>query len=99
MGGIAEQFADHVVITLDNPRTESPEQIVGDIVRGLKHRKAHVEWDRRQAISDAIRQASPADIVLIAGKGHESVQIVGEERIPFDDAEAVCVALSACSNI
>jgi len=90
MGAVAECNADHLVLTDDNPRTEDPRRIVSDICAGIKQpRKVHIEHDRAYAISWAMRAAGPGDIVLIAGKGHESVQQVGHRAIPFSDRERV----------
>ncbi len=85
--GQAASTADLAVITSDNPRSEDPHQIVGEIEFGLKPAgtKYHIEVDRQTAIRWAIAQADSKDTVLIAGKGHETVQIVGDEAIPFDD--------------
>jgi len=89
MGRVATQMGDEVVITSDNPRTEDPEAIVGDILRGVVGNNYRVVLDRRRAIEEAIGRASPGDVVLIAGKGHENYQIVGHTRYPFDDREVV----------
>ena len=86
MGSIAEQYADRIIVTSDNPRTEEPEAIMNDIRRGMS-RPAEAQWieDREAAIRAASRQARPDDVVLIAGKGHETYQVVGTEKRPFDD--------------
>ncbi|MFN6113659.1 MAG: UDP-N-acetylmuramoyl-L-alanyl-D-glutamate--2,6-diaminopimelate ligase [Bacteroidota bacterium] len=92
MGRIASELADHVVITNDNPRTESPSDIIAHIMGGIdgphRHRVRIIE-DRRAAIHSALDAAAPSDVVLIAGKGHEEYQIIGAERLPFSDAEEV----------
>ncbi|MEJ5251211.1 MAG: UDP-N-acetylmuramoyl-L-alanyl-D-glutamate--2,6-diaminopimelate ligase [Chthonomonadetes bacterium] len=86
MGAIASELADLCVVTSDNPRYESPEAIIEEILQGIARReRVLVEQDRRKAIALAIGNAQPGDMVVIAGKGHETVQIVGDERIPFDD--------------
>lgn len=87
--GAAGTLADIVVVTSDNPRGEDPQSILYDILSGCVASQVHVDPDREQAIAWALRTAQPGDSVLVAGKGHESVQIIGSERIPFDDA-AVC---------
>ena len=88
MGAAAEKFADRLVITSDNPRTESPSAIIGDVVDGLEQAdQAMLIEDRAAAISWAIKAAGPDDLVLIAGKGHERIQLVGDERLPFSDVE------------
>jgi UDP-N-acetylmuramoyl-L-alanyl-D-glutamate--2,6-diaminopimelate ligase len=90
MAAAAEQFADRIVLTDDNPRTEDPERIMSDIVSGLKDAaQARIEHNRAHAINDALRAAGPDDIVLIAGKGHETVQIIGDKALPFSDRERV----------
>ncbi|MFT5225733.1 MAG: UDP-N-acetylmuramoyl-L-alanyl-D-glutamate--2,6-diaminopimelate ligase [Polaribacter sp.] len=86
MGQAAEQLADRIIITDDNPRTESPEQIVQEILLGLSNpKKASVVHSRLAAIELALSEADADDLVVIAGKGHESEQIVGFERYPFSD--------------
>lgn len=86
MGAIASEMADLCVVTSDNPRNEPPEAIIDEILQGIHRREGVlVEPDRRRAIALAIENARPGDMVVIAGKGHETVQIVGEQRIPFDD--------------
>lgn len=90
MGRIAEQIADVVIITSDNPRSEVPKSIADDIVAGLENpAQSTVILDRREAIRFAIGIASPNDVVLVAGKGHETYQIVGSTTVHFDDRE-VC---------
>jgi UDP-N-acetylmuramoyl-L-alanyl-D-glutamate--2,6-diaminopimelate ligase len=92
MGRIASILADHVYITNDNPRTERPTDIVNNIMGGvdatLRSNVAIIE-DRRAAIHQALSQAGPDDVVIIAGKGHEEYQIVGNDRLPFSDAEEI----------
>ena len=87
MGAIAERLADDVIITDDNPRTEAPEQITNQIAAGMK-RPPTIEHDRRQAIGLAITESQADDVVLIAGKGHETVQIYADKTHPFSDREA-----------
>ena len=88
MGRIAEKGADRVIVTSDNPRTEDPEEIIGEILIGMVDPgAATVVPDRREAIREAIRGARPGDLILLAGKGHESTQTVGGEAHPFDDRE------------
>jgi UDP-N-acetylmuramoyl-L-alanyl-D-glutamate--2,6-diaminopimelate ligase len=94
MAQAAEHLADRIVVTDDNPRTEDPQRIVQDILAGLgRPEQARVERDRGRAISLALGEAGPGDVVLIAGKGHEEVQIVGTEHRPFSDREQVERAL------
>jgi UDP-N-acetylmuramoyl-L-alanyl-D-glutamate--2,6-diaminopimelate ligase len=86
MGHVASSAADIVIVTSDNPRTEDPEAIIGQIVEGATGGAlVRAEVDRRRAISLALGQASPGDVVVIAGKGHESGQTIGDTVLPFDD--------------
>lgn len=94
MGAIAEQFADVVVITDDNPRSEEPKAIVADILTGLLDPgKAHVVLGRAQAVTNAVMQAQEQDIVLVAGKGHEDYQIIGQKRFDYSDRTTVAALL------
>jgi UDP-N-acetylmuramoyl-L-alanyl-D-glutamate--2,6-diaminopimelate ligase len=98
MAAIAADLADGIVVTDDNPRTESPEQIAAQIVAGLPAgRHAEIIHDRAAAIRAALASAGAEDVVLVAGKGHEDYQIIGAERRPFDDAQQVRVALGLAS--
>jgi len=83
--------ADTVIITSDNPRSEDPRKIIVDIQSGLAESGRNVlcEVDRRKAIHQAVRLASSGDVVLVAGKGHEKEQIIGDELIPFDDCQVI----------
>jgi UDP-N-acetylmuramoyl-L-alanyl-D-glutamate--2,6-diaminopimelate ligase len=95
MGKIAADLADRVIVTSDNPRTEDPAQILKDVVAGIDRTTGvEVIADRAQAIAHAISIAVPGDGVLIAGKGHEDYQILGTEKIHFDDREQARAALS-----
>ena len=89
MGRVAEQFADSVIITDDNPRFESNEEIVKDILGGFFNHEANIIHDRANAIRSAIEQATAQDCVLIAGKGHENYQEINGIKFPFNDAECV----------
>ncbi|MBW1212810.1 MULTISPECIES: UDP-N-acetylmuramoyl-L-alanyl-D-glutamate--2,6-diaminopimelate ligase [Pantoea] len=94
MGAIAEQFADVVVVTDDNPRSEDPQAIVQDILSGLLDPgRARVVSGRAQAVTSTIMQAHPDDIVLVAGKGHEDYQIVGNQRLDYSDRATVATLL------
>ena len=84
MGAAASAGSDLVVVTSDNPRSEDPAAILAEILPGVRG-EVRVEVDRRQAIALALRAAQPGDCVLIAGKGHEAVQVVGDQTLPFDD--------------
>ncbi|MBS1990150.1 MAG: UDP-N-acetylmuramoyl-L-alanyl-D-glutamate--2,6-diaminopimelate ligase [Cyanobacteria bacterium SZAS LIN-2] len=95
MGRIAEDLADKVVITSDNPRTELPDQIIADILTGIRNlKKVTVEADRARAIQQTVMAASPQDVVVVAGKGHETYQILGTKTIDFDDRLEVAKALN-----
>ena len=97
MGEVAVNLADEVVVTSDNPRSEDPGAIIASIVAGvpdhLRHRLVDVEEDRRRAIESAIARARPGDVVLVAGKGHENTQTIGDLVLPFDDRDVVREAL------
>ena len=92
----AASEADLAIVTSDNPRTENPERIIQDILGGFDEtsHQPHVEVDRAAAIRWALDRAEPGDSVLVAGKGHETEQILGEERIPFDDRTVIREFLS-----
>jgi len=90
MGAAAAQLADVAYVTSDNPRSEDPEAIIADILTGIpddRREMVVVEPDRRRAIGAALAAARAGDVVVIAGKGHETGQLVGSERLPFDDRE------------
>lgn len=89
MGDIATKLSDYVILTSDNPRTEDPKKIMDDILKGVKTNNYEVELDRHIAIKKGIELLEPNDILLILGKGHEDYQILGREKIHFDDAEEV----------
>ena len=98
MGLAAGKGSDFVIATSDNPRTEEPLAILSEIEPGMKASRARytIEPDRATAIRQALREAKPGDVVLIAGKGHEKEQILGFTTIPFDDVE---IALSALGEM
>ncbi len=89
MGRVGSALADHVILTNDNPRSEEPEVIVDEIIKGFSRNNFEVMLDREQAIGRALRLAQEGDIVLIAGKGHEDYQIFKDRKIHFDDRETV----------
>lgn len=116
MGRIATSLSDVAVVTSDNPRTESPQAIIDEILTGVvqgpqrlmavaqflsaDNRTGHViEPDRRKAIQISIRGSRPGDTILIAGKGHEDYQIIGDRKYPFDDREEAGKALQALGTI
>jgi UDP-N-acetylmuramoyl-L-alanyl-D-glutamate--2,6-diaminopimelate ligase len=95
MGAVAETQADRVVVTSDNPRSEKPAAVIGQILLGLaRPEAARVEPDRARAIADTLAQAAPQDVVLIAGKGHEAWQEMAGERIAFSDRAHAIEALA-----
>jgi UDP-N-acetylmuramoyl-L-alanyl-D-glutamate--2,6-diaminopimelate ligase len=86
MGRAAARGADHCIVTSDNPRTEDPEAIIRDIVAGIPEAASYETIvDRRNAIAQALERARAGDVVLLAGKGHETYQVVGDRRLPFDE--------------
>jgi UDP-N-acetylmuramoyl-L-alanyl-D-glutamate--2,6-diaminopimelate ligase len=105
MGAVAARLSDLVIVTSDNPRSEDPAGIIEEIRRGIvmpsdrvmpKGQRATASTaivDRREAIEKAIRDARPGDLVVIAGKGHEKYQVIGDRTLPFDDAEVARMAL------
>jgi UDP-N-acetylmuramoyl-L-alanyl-D-glutamate--2,6-diaminopimelate ligase len=97
MGAIAAELADRVVVTSDNPRSETPDAIISDVIGGVgsTHRaKVAVEPDRAAAIDLAVVAAEAGDVVVVAGKGHETTQTIGDRVLPFDDREVVRAALT-----
>lgn len=95
MGAIAGQFADEVFLTSDNPRGEDPQAIIDEIQAGLScATPVHVELDRRRAIIDAIAEARAGDVVVVAGKGHETSQQFADRAVHFDDREVVGDAIA-----
>jgi UDP-N-acetylmuramoyl-L-alanyl-D-glutamate--2,6-diaminopimelate ligase len=89
MGAVVAEGADLAVVTSDNPRTEDPESIIDDIVAGMPEASYQRHADRREAISLALTAARDGDLVLLAGKGHESYQVIGTESCPFDERVVV----------
>jgi UDP-N-acetylmuramoyl-L-alanyl-D-glutamate--2,6-diaminopimelate ligase len=97
MGAVADELADRIIVTDDNPRSESPEQIVSAIRVGIKAHSARVIHDRGAAIAAALNEASGEDVVLIAGKGHEDYQIYGATRRIFSDRQEARRVLGAAA--
>ena len=104
MGVAAAQASDWIIVTSDNPRSETPQAIIDEIIPGILAVGKQKEWsaprheiipDRRAAIARAIEMAEAGDAVVIAGKGHETVQIIGTERLPFDDRQVAREALAS----
>ncbi|GEN30340.1 UDP-N-acetylmuramoyl-L-alanyl-D-glutamate--2,6-diaminopimelate ligase [Cerasibacillus quisquiliarum] len=100
MAQVAVKYADEAVFTSDNPRTEDPNQIIEDMVQGLNEKETNytVIVDRKKAIEYAIQKAESEDIVIIAGKGHETYQQIGTEKIHFDDREVAREAIKNKGN-
>jgi UDP-N-acetylmuramyl tripeptide synthase len=94
MGRVAHSLSTRTGVTDDNPRSESPQQIVEHILAGMKP-PVTVIHDRREAIAEAIGSARPGDLVLVAGKGHEQTQTSGNEVIPMSDRVIVAETLEA----
>ena len=92
MGAIAAENADHIIVTDDNPRSENPDAIRAAILAAAKG--ANEIGDRAEAIRVGISALQPGDVLLVAGKGHETGQIVGDKVLPFSDHEAVAAALA-----
>jgi UDP-N-acetylmuramoyl-L-alanyl-D-glutamate--2,6-diaminopimelate ligase len=97
MGAIADELADEIIVTDDNPRSEDPQAITQAIAAGIRQRSARVIHDRAEAIGTALRAAAPSDVVLIAGKGHEDYQIYGETRRSFSDRSEALRYLGAAA--
>ncbi|MNT67997.1 UDP-N-acetylmuramoyl-L-alanyl-D-glutamate--LD-lysine ligase [compost metagenome] len=94
MGEAAARLSDLALVTSDNPRSEDPETILADIVPGMTQGQHRVVVDRERAIQEAIREAGPGDLVVIAGKGHETYQIFADRTVHFDDREVARAALT-----
>jgi UDP-N-acetylmuramoyl-L-alanyl-D-glutamate--2,6-diaminopimelate ligase len=93
MGAIAEAKADLAIVTSDNPRTEDPEAIIDDIEKGMRFKTHERIEDRRAAIERALELATPQDVIVLAGKGHETYQVRGTTKLPFDE-KAIVAELS-----
>lgn len=89
MGQIATDLSDYVIFTNDNPRTEDPKLIMDDIIKGVKKNNYEIILNRKDAIKHGIEILEKDDILLVLGKGHENYQIIGNEKIHFDDAEEI----------
>lgn len=94
MARIAVNLADRVIITSDNPRSESPRAIANEMTRNLPTSSYELQLNRRSAIKQAVAEARPGDLVLVAGKGHEDYQILADRTIHFDDVEELEKALA-----
>jgi len=94
MASIAERFSDLTIVTSDNPRSEDPKKIIEDMIKGFKTSRFIIESDRAEAIKRAISLSHKEDLILIAGKGHETYQVFSHQRITFDDRKVAEEALS-----
>jgi UDP-N-acetylmuramyl-tripeptide synthetase len=93
MGATASRLADHVIVTSDNPRSEDPAQIISQVLDGIPGREAESHGDRQVAIFSGVHHARAGDVVLLAGKGHETYQEIAGARVPFSDREVARAAL------
>ncbi|MGL5088982.1 MAG: UDP-N-acetylmuramoyl-L-alanyl-D-glutamate--2,6-diaminopimelate ligase [Cetobacterium sp.] len=99
MAEVAERYSDLTIVTSDNPRTENPNSIIDDIVKGFQNKNYIIEIDRKEAIKKAVLKAEKNDIILIAGKGHENYQIIGATKIHFDDREIAIEAIKELKEV
>lgn len=95
MGRVAQQLADVAIVTSDNPRNENPESIIDEIITGMRTEEFMRKANRREAIAMALELARPGDIVLLAGKGHETYQVIGTQKVEFDERAIVADLVSA----
>ena len=99
MGKVSSIFSDKTFITSDNPRSEEPMDIAGEIAEGISDKNNYsIEIDRFKAIQKALKEAEKGDIVLVAGKGHETYQIFKDTTVPFDDREVIRKVLTLHFN-
>ena len=104
MGAVAARMADRVWITSDNPRSEDPAAITAAVIRGYtaeRNRRAevcHKLLDRRRAVEAALAEACPGDLVVVAGKGHEDYQLVGDQRLDLDDSVTIRDWIAGSNN-
>ena len=98
MGKVAAELSSHAIVTSDNPRSESPESIVAEILEGMDGSGVAIV-DRAEAIAHAVEHAKPDDVVLIAGKGHENYQVIGDRVVPFSDLETALAGLRSRSGV
>jgi UDP-N-acetylmuramoyl-L-alanyl-D-glutamate--2,6-diaminopimelate ligase len=95
MGAVVSRLADFAILTSDNPRGEEPADIIKDILKGIDKDNYKVVEEREAAIKEALSMARSGDIILIAGKGHETYQIAKGNKMPFDDREVVRQCLTS----
>lgn len=98
MAGVATEYATHAILTSDNPRSEDPQAILDDMLAGAKGNNYEVIVDRKEAIFYGVSEAKAEDIIIIAGKGHETYQIIGKEVHHFDDREIAKEAITERLN-
>jgi len=91
------RLADHAIVTSDNPRGEDPLRIIGDISKGLGGKPFKIIENRRDAIFESVRMARRDDVVIVAGKGHEDYQIIGENTFHFSDREVIEESLNVAT--
>ncbi|MFH1336794.1 MAG: UDP-N-acetylmuramoyl-L-alanyl-D-glutamate--2,6-diaminopimelate ligase [Candidatus Zixiibacteriota bacterium] len=100
MGKVASRYADRIYLTEDNPRSEDPQEIVAQIIQGMEDKsKVEVIIDRKEGIKKALETARPGDTLILAGKGHEDYQIIGDKKLHFSDKETALELLSADSKV
>jgi UDP-N-acetylmuramoyl-L-alanyl-D-glutamate--2,6-diaminopimelate ligase len=100
MGKVASRYADRIYLTEDNPRSEDPQEIVAQIIQGMEDKsKVEVIIDRKEGIKKALETARPGDTLILAGKGHEEYQIIGDKKLHFSDKETALELLSADSKV
>mgnify|MGYP002519872854 CR=1 FL=1 len=99
MGAVAQQYAQRICLTSDNPRNENPDSIIAMILEGISERsKTIIESNRQKAIELALRDLASDEVLLVLGKGDETYQIIGEKKIPFDDREIIREILKRTSQ-
>jgi UDP-N-acetylmuramoyl-L-alanyl-D-glutamate--2,6-diaminopimelate ligase len=100
MGEVASRLADRVIVTSDNPRSEPPDAIIAEVMAGIPKGRAGLEAepDRHAAIARALQAANAGDVVLVAGKGHETTQTIGARVLPFDDRAVVRALLAGAAS-
>ena len=100
MGKVASRYADRIYLTEDNPRSEDPQEIAAQIIQGMEDKsKVEVIIDRKEGIRKALETARPGDTLILAGKGHEEYQIIGDKKLHFSDKETALELLSADSKV
>lgn len=102
MGRTAAKYADYMIVSSDNPKKQNPQEIIDEIIEGIKSYDPKASYtsyvDRKEAIEYAIKMSGPGDLILLTGKGHERAQVIGNERIPFNEREIVLELVSKYKN-